>query len=235
MPTSFNPPISCINTLLEIQGNDCIGDTRVAINDNVRYLGTAICNLSSQRLVPSTSTTIQHSLNNSSRVLTFEIRDNSVTTSKIASSAVTTDKIAPEAVRYSQLASWQTLSASPTLSAEAVQPRLAKAWVIFNGQFGSSPYTIANGGIESSFNVTSITDNGVADYYINFAPGAMKSNKYTISGYATDNTQNYYPGILYIGPSNVRTTTQCQIYTTGAVDATGYDSPRVMVIFFGGD
>jgi hypothetical protein len=98
MPQSFNPPISCISTLLEIQGNDCIGDTREAINDNVRYLGTAICNLSSQRLVPSTSTTIQHFLNNSSRVLTFEIINNSVTTSKIALSAVTTDKIALSAV-----------------------------------------------------------------------------------------------------------------------------------------
>jgi hypothetical protein len=98
MPTTFNPVIPCVSTLLEIQGNDCIGDTREAINDNVRYLGTAICNLSSQRLVPSTSTTIQHTVNNSSRVLTSEIRDNSITETKIALSAVTTNKIALNAV-----------------------------------------------------------------------------------------------------------------------------------------
>ena len=98
MPTTFNPVISCVSTLLEIQGNDCIGDTREAINDNVRYLGTAICNLSSQRLVPSTSTTIQHTVNSGSRVLTSEIRDNSITETKIALSAVTTNKIALNAV-----------------------------------------------------------------------------------------------------------------------------------------
>jgi len=98
MPQSFDPTIiPCISTLLEIQGNDCIGDTREAINDNVRYLGTAICNLSGQRLVPSTSTTIEHNVNGS-RVLTSEIINNSVTTSKIALSAVTTDKIALSAV-----------------------------------------------------------------------------------------------------------------------------------------
>ena len=98
MPTTFNPVISCVSTLLEIQGNDCIGDTREAINNNVRNLGTAICNLSSQRLVPSTSTTIQHNVNSGSRVLTSEIRDNSITETKIALSAVTTNKIALNAV-----------------------------------------------------------------------------------------------------------------------------------------
>jgi hypothetical protein len=35
-----------------------------------------------------------------------------------------------DSIRYSHLASWQTLSGSPTLSAEAVQPRLAKAWLL---------------------------------------------------------------------------------------------------------
>ena len=98
MPTTFDPIIPCVSTLLEIQGNDCIGDTREAINNNVLNLGTAICNLSSQRLVPSTSTTIQHNVNSGSRVLTSEIRDNSITETKIALSAVTTNKIALNAV-----------------------------------------------------------------------------------------------------------------------------------------
>jgi hypothetical protein len=38
--------------------------------------------------------------------------------------------IEQNSIRYSHLASWQTLSGSPTLSAEAVQPRLAKAWIL---------------------------------------------------------------------------------------------------------
>ena len=38
--------------------------------------------------------------------------------------------------------------------------QLCKAWVNFDGTFGTSPFTEANGGIRDSFNVSSITDNG---------------------------------------------------------------------------
>ena len=47
--------------------------------------------------------------------------------------------------------------------------RLAKAWVNFNGTFGTSPFTEANGGIRAAFNVTSVTDDGVGRYSINSA------------------------------------------------------------------
>lgn len=53
--------------------------------------------------------------------------------------------------------------------------QLATAWVNFNGTG-----TVA---IRDSFNVSSITDNGVGDYTVNFAQ-AMDNADYTISGSA---------------------------------------------------
>ena len=46
--------------------------------------------------------------------------------------------------------------------------RQAKAWVNFDGTFSSSPFTLANGGIRSAFNVSSVSDNGTAEYTVNF-------------------------------------------------------------------
>ena len=104
---------------------------------------------------------------------TPELSSGAVTTDKIALSAVTTDKIALGAVRYSQLASWQTLSASPTLSAEAVQPRLAKAWVTFNGADVTPT-------IYEAFNVSSITDRGIGLYTVNYITPFSKTT-YAVS------------------------------------------------------
>tara|TARA_B100000085_G_scaffold188481_1_gene172410 strand:- start:745 stop:1155 length:411 start_codon:yes stop_codon:yes gene_type:complete len=54
--------------------------------------------------------------------------------------------------------------------------QLARAWVNFDGSFGTSPFTEANGGIRDSFNVTSITDNGSGDHTINFTNALPNSN-----------------------------------------------------------
>lgn len=105
MPADFNPSLPpCVSGLVnsiklqEIQGTDCIGDTRVAINNNVRYLGTTICNLSSQRFIPIQSNTTTPIIDTGSRELQFEVRDNSITSAKLSANAVTADKIALSAV-----------------------------------------------------------------------------------------------------------------------------------------
>lgn len=54
----------------------------------------------------------------------------------------------------------------------------AKAWVNFNGTG-----TVA---IRASFNVTSITDNGVGDYTVNFTT-AMTDANYVVAGSYADN------------------------------------------------
>ena len=57
--------------------------------------------------------------------------------------------------------------------------QLVKAYANFDGTFGTSPYTEANGGIRDSFNITSITDNGTGLYTVNFT-NAMPNANYTV-------------------------------------------------------
>jgi hypothetical protein len=68
---------------------------------------------------------------------------------------------------------------------------LCRAWVNFDGTFATSPFTIANGGIRDSFNVSSITDNGTGNYTVNFTNSmpdtdysVIGSGWYTVSGFS---------------------------------------------------
>jgi hypothetical protein len=76
--------------------------------------------------------------------------------------------------------SWP-FSALKNAVATTVGPSVAKAWVNFNGQFGTSPFTTTNGGIRDSYNISSITDNGTGDYTINFGTALSNSN-YSVVG-----------------------------------------------------
>jgi hypothetical protein len=69
-----------------------------------------------------------------------------------------------------------TLRVNTLQNAAGVEVYTAKAWVNFNGTFGSSPFTIANGGIRASGNVSSITDNGTGDYTVNFTTALADAN-----------------------------------------------------------
>lgn len=55
--------------------------------------------------------------------------------------------------------------------------RLAKAWVNFNGTG-----TVA---IRSAFNVSSITDNGVGNYTVNFATAMSDANYSLVGGHSS--------------------------------------------------
>jgi hypothetical protein len=79
---------------------------------------------------------------------------------------ITTAEIAANAVTTAKLAT-------------VTQSGLCKAWVNFNGTS-----TVAIG---ASYNVSSITDNGVADYTVNFTT-AMVDTNYSICGAAGLNT-----------------------------------------------
>jgi len=59
----------------------------------------------------------------------------------------------------------------------------AKAWVNFDGTFGTSPFTVANGGIRAAFNVSSVTDNSTGNYTVNFTT-AMPDANYSLVGSA---------------------------------------------------
>jgi hypothetical protein len=93
--------------------------------------------------------------------------DGSVLTSDIADGAITGPKIAAGAVSAADLDGNQSGSA-PIYG--------ARAWVNFNGTG-----TVA---IRASGNVSSITDNGVGDYTVNFTT-AMSDTSYAVSGTAS--------------------------------------------------
>ena len=52
---------------------------------------------------------------------------------------------------------------------EQISKGRAKAWVNFDGTFGTSPFTEANNGIRDAFNVSSVIDNGQGDYTVTMA------------------------------------------------------------------
>lgn len=82
---------------------------------------------------------------------------------------------------------------------------LCRAWVNFNGTG-----TVA---IRSSFNVSSITDNGTGDYTVNFTTALPDAN-YSVSGTAWYSTGASDAGLVIGIRSNVATpmsTTSCRI------------------------
>jgi hypothetical protein len=71
---------------------------------------------------------------------------------------------------------------------------IPKAWVAFNGTG-----TVA---INSSFNVSSITDNGTGEYTVNFTTAMPNTNYATTCSYSGVNGQNgivFYPATQYVG------------------------------------
>lgn len=69
----------------------------------------------------------------------------------------------------------------------------AKAWVNFNGTG-----TIA---IRASFNVSSITDNGVGDYTVNFTSALSNANFSVVATAQRDVSGDVTPAVLHIYPS----------------------------------
>jgi len=79
-----------------------------------------------------------------------------------------------------------TLKVDTIRDTNGVEVYTAKAWVNFDGTFGTSPFTVANGGIRAAGNVSSITDRGPGLYTVNFIT-AMPDDDYCGAGTAIDN------------------------------------------------
>ena len=89
-----------------------------------------------------------------------------ITAGGLPDGVITTDDIAANAVTYAKLGSTE-------------QGQLCKAWVNFNGTG-----TVA---IRASYNVSSITDNGVGDYTVNFT-AAMADANYSALHFGVEGT-----------------------------------------------
>ena len=107
------------------------------------------------------------------------------------------------------------------------QARIAKAWVNFNGTS-----TVA---IRSSYNVSSITDNGTGDYTANLSTALSDTNGAAVAmtGYV-DHTWGI-PLYKDVSGSNPLTTTQFRVATvepeTSSVNY--YDQEQVSILIFG--
>lgn len=99
--------------------------------------------------------------------------------------------------------------------------RFATAWVNFNGTG-----TVA---IRSTYNVASLTDNGVGDYTMNFATPMANAN-YVFGGISRSNATT--GGVINLRLSDIKTTTAFQIITVSGSTVT--DSSEVMLQVFGG-
>ena len=120
---------------------------------------------------------------------------------------ITTAEIAANAVTYAKIGTTE-------------QGQLCKAWVNFNGTS-----TVA---IRASYNVSSITDNGVGLYKVNFAT-AMPDTNYCHSGGVGQSSGDFS---RYIGFNGVQTTSGVEIRVAYPVNDGVTDSERVTVAIF---
>jgi hypothetical protein len=104
-----------------------------------------------------------------SGALLAAVADAAVTTAKVADAAVTTAKVADAAVTTAKVADANITAAKLSGAQSGSAPIYgARAWVNFNGTG-----TVA---IRASGNVSSITDNGVGDYTVNFTTAMPDAN-----------------------------------------------------------
>ncbi|MFY7832040.1 MAG: hypothetical protein ACOVVP_09815 [Pseudanabaena sp.] len=147
-------------------------------------------------------------------VTTPKLADGSVTTAKIADGSVTTAKIADGSVTAPKLNGAQSGSA-PVFG--------VRAWVNFNGTG-----TVA---VRASGNLSSIVDNGLGDYTINFATALPDANYAVVATLSGDSTNNGFVQKVRIDTSP-QTTNSCRISCLNLIPAL-FDSTQVSVIFVG--
>ena len=140
--------------------------------------------------------------------------DGSVTTPKLADGSVTTAKIADGSVTAPKLNGAQSGSA-PVFG--------VRAWVNFNGTG-----TVA---VRASGNLSSIVDNGLGDYTINFATALPDANYAVVATLSGDSINNGFVQKVRIDTSP-QTTNSCRISCLNLIPAL-FDSTQVSVIFVG--
>lgn len=126
----------------------------------------------------------------------------------------------------------KSISAAPPVfqnSSGTEKGQLCKAWVNFDGTFGTSPFTVSNGGIRGSFNISSVTDGGTGIYTINFT-NAMGDSNYCSP------CENGAPsgGRYIVGPeSDGKTTTSARFFSQQSSTGANIDADEVSIAIFG--
>jgi hypothetical protein len=100
---------------------------------------------------------------------------------------------------------------------------IAKAWVNFNG--ASTPT------IRSSFNVSSIINNGTGDYVVSFTT-AMPNVNYAFTGTHNGSTQNCNPTVTTLTTSSVAFYTSAGAGAGTGVAFANYNASQVSIAIF---
>lgn len=117
-----------------------------------------------------------------------------------------------------KISTLSNIAATKTIPIGTVVDGSAKAWVNFNGQ------GVVAG--RATFNIASITDNGVGDYYINFG-SAMPDTLYAAVGSsASDGSQRTDLDF------SIFTTTSVRVTVTVTTANTVTDSPIISAVIY---
>lgn len=110
----------------------------------------------------------------------------------------------------------------PSVSTMGDHQGVAKTWVYFNASTGAPV-------IGDSFNVSSITDNGVGDFTINFTTALPNAN-YSVAGsvYDAGDVRTHALGV------SARLTTSVRVRVLSAGSTTGVDATDINVMVMGG-
>jgi hypothetical protein len=155
-----------------------------------------------------------------------------ITAGGLPDGVITTDDIAADAVTSAKIASGAIVDADVNASAAIADSKLTgttcKAWVNFDGTG-----TVA---IRASYNVSSITDDGVGLYRVNFTAALTDAN-YCVTGSASNTTAS--PNLTLtnsslggvsdgITPTTSAVRVRCTLTNTGATQ----DAPYMCVAIF---
>jgi hypothetical protein len=112
------------------------------------------------------------------------------------------------------------LAGTQTVPVSTVAQGVSRAWVNFNGTG-----TVA---IRASFNVSSITDNGVGVYTVNFTTAMLDANYSTVigAGFGTASLSSPSTGIGTQATSSVR------VFVNASTTATAFDYDFNTVVIF---
>jgi hypothetical protein len=185
----------------DINANAAIADTKLA---TISTAGKVSNSATTATAANTASTIVLRDASNNFSAETITATTFSGALSGNATTATTATTVSNSSITFAKLSTSAT-------EADNVTKRTAKAWVNFNGTG-----TVQ---VSSSFNVTSITDNGVGDYTINFT-AALANATYAVSvcgsaGAATVGS-NYVPLSCFLYPNatatNILTTGTCRVW-----------------------
>lgn len=152
---------------------------------------------------------------------TAQLADGAVTSGKLAAGAVGSSQIAGGSITADKLANNSVTHAKLNVVGSVGDPPIsaARAWVNFNG--------VGTVNIRAGNNVSSVTDNGVGDYTINFTYAMAEAN-YAVF-VSSDGTRT---NSQLKGGGSVYTTSSVQIITTDTSTTNGTDRDFIYVAIF---